>query len=316
MNQRDLEYFVKVVETGSFSQASIVLGIAQPAISRYVKELEVELQINLLYRNGRGVVLTQAGERLYARATAILEQMAETRREALNFSGNKLVGATIGMPASVARILVQPLSELLKDRFPSAKVKIIEAFNGHLLEWLTAGRLDISILYDTEASRRLHADPLFSDHLSLICPAAQTPCCGPVGGSEIVQIPLVLPSRPHGLRHHVDTWATKNGIDLKIDAECDGYVSMLQLVMSGDYCTILPRTAVLNEVRNGLLHEYAIVSPPIERRMVLAMPSNRPHQGGMAELSRMVKQVVRQMDAKGSLSTKTAPESTPAAIDA
>ena len=60
MDLKQLEYFVRVAELGSFTRAAGVLNIAQPALSRQVRLLEVELRQNLLLRNGRGVTMTEA----------------------------------------------------------------------------------------------------------------------------------------------------------------------------------------------------------------------------------------------------------------
>jgi len=60
MDLKQLEYFVAVVDLGGFSRAARLLGVAQPAISRQVRSLEVELRQNLLVRNGRGASPTEA----------------------------------------------------------------------------------------------------------------------------------------------------------------------------------------------------------------------------------------------------------------
>ena len=62
MDLKQLEYFVAVVDLGGFSRASRLLGVAQPAISRQVRSLEVELRQSLLLRNGRGALPTEAGK--------------------------------------------------------------------------------------------------------------------------------------------------------------------------------------------------------------------------------------------------------------
>ena len=72
MNLVQLETFVRVAELGSFSQAALVLKTAQPALSRQVRALETELRSTLLHRTGRGVVLTEAGQRLYEHCLGIL----------------------------------------------------------------------------------------------------------------------------------------------------------------------------------------------------------------------------------------------------
>ena len=79
MDLKQLEYFVNVVDLGSFSRAGRLLGIAQPAISRQIRSLEVELRQNLLLRNGRGAAPTAAGKRLLEHARGILQQVDRAR---------------------------------------------------------------------------------------------------------------------------------------------------------------------------------------------------------------------------------------------
>ena len=79
MDLKQLEYFVRVAELGSFTRASSVLDIAQPALSRQVRLLEVELRQNLLLRNGRGVTTTEAGKLLLEHGRGILHQVADRK---------------------------------------------------------------------------------------------------------------------------------------------------------------------------------------------------------------------------------------------
>ena len=71
MDLRQLEYFVHVADAGSFSKAAQLLVVAQPALSRQIRSLEVELRQTLFLRNGRGVTLTPPGGRLLAHARGI-----------------------------------------------------------------------------------------------------------------------------------------------------------------------------------------------------------------------------------------------------
>ena len=81
MDLKQLEYFVRVAELGSFTRAAIALNIAQPALSRQIRLLEVELKQNLLTRNGRGAVSTEAGKLLLAHGRGILHQVDRAREE-------------------------------------------------------------------------------------------------------------------------------------------------------------------------------------------------------------------------------------------
>src|SRR3989338_1215284 len=97
MNLKQLEYFVRVAELGSFSRAALILNIAQPALSRQVRLLETDLHVTLLMRNGRGVVLTEAGKRLFDHSIGILQLMSRVRED---------IESTRGEPAR--RLVVRP----------------------------------------------------------------------------------------------------------------------------------------------------------------------------------------------------------------
>ena len=90
MDLKQLEYFVSVVDLGGFSRAARALGVAQPAISRQVRSLEVELRQSLLSRNGRGAVPTEAGKRLLEHARGILQQVERARRDVDESKGASL----------------------------------------------------------------------------------------------------------------------------------------------------------------------------------------------------------------------------------
>src|ERR1700761_3006814 len=73
MNLKQLEYFVRVAELGSFGKAALQLNMSQPALSRQVRLLETDLRTTLLIRNGRGVVLTEIGKRLFDHGLRVLQ---------------------------------------------------------------------------------------------------------------------------------------------------------------------------------------------------------------------------------------------------
>ena len=81
MNLQQIETFVRVVEAGSFSKAAVLLDMAQPALSRQVRALEMQLRETLLIRTGRGVQPTDAGRRLLEHGHAILQRVALAKED-------------------------------------------------------------------------------------------------------------------------------------------------------------------------------------------------------------------------------------------
>jgi LysR family nitrogen assimilation transcriptional regulator len=113
MDLRQLEYFVHVADAGSFSRAAELLAVAQPALSRQIRTLEVELRQTLFLRNGRGVTLTPPGGRLLAHARGILQQVQSARAD-LDESRTAPVGrVAVGLPPTVA--FTVPLAEMARD---------------------------------------------------------------------------------------------------------------------------------------------------------------------------------------------------------
>ena len=239
MNSQHLEYFCKVAEFGSFSRAAIFLGINQSALSRHVRNLERDLGIQLFYRNGRGVVLTEFGERLLTRAARALEEIALAKQEAVHARTETIESVVIGMTPTVGRVLIQPLARELTTAFPNIKLRFMEGFSGHLLEWLDAGRLDLAVLYQGWSGGRLHAEHLINERLCLVSSKKAKKLKPKTPTAELADVSLILPSAPHGLRRLVDLAAADLKIPLKIGIEADSFESILSLVKDNLGSTVL-----------------------------------------------------------------------------
>ncbi|RZA14441.1 MAG: LysR family transcriptional regulator, partial [Lysobacteraceae bacterium] len=148
MDLRQLDYFVHVAELGSFTKASDMLGVAQSALSRHVRKLEVEMGQNLLHRDGRGVSPTEAGKRLLSHGHGILLQVQRAQQEVADVRGAPVGNVVIGLPHSLGRMLTVPFVAEFQARFPAAQLSITEGLTIHLHEWQRAGRLDIAVLHD------------------------------------------------------------------------------------------------------------------------------------------------------------------------
>ena len=121
MDLKQLEYFVRVAELGSFTRAAIELDVAQPALSRQVRQLEVELRQTLLVRNGRGAVPTEAGKLLLDHGRGILHQVERAREDLGRLRGGLAGRVALGMPNSVARVLTVPLTRAFREALPDWK---------------------------------------------------------------------------------------------------------------------------------------------------------------------------------------------------
>jgi LysR family transcriptional regulator, nitrogen assimilation regulatory protein len=280
MDLKQLEYFVRVAELGSFTRASQVLNIAQPALSRQVRMLEVELRQNLLIRNGRGALPTEAGQLLLAHGRGILHQVQRAREELGRVRGSLAGRVAVGLPTSLARMLTVPLTRAFRQAMPEATISISEGLSVGLQEALLNGRLDIAVLYNAQPHADVEITPLMVEELVLVQarpPGLQEdPPAGPVTLAEVSQVPLVIPSRPNAIRMHLESEMAHRGWRLNIAMEIDGVSAILDLVADGAGAAVLSRHAVVNSLRPSAYAVRAIVEPELQTQVSMAISSLRP----------------------------------------
>ncbi|OQC15777.1 LysR substrate-binding domain-containing protein [Candidatus Skiveiella danica] len=280
MDLKQLEYFVRVAELGSFTRASIALDIAQPALSRQVRLLEVELRQNLLVRNGRGAAPTEAGKLLLEHARGILHQVERAREELGRVRGALAGRVAIGLPPSLARVLTVPLTRAFRQQMPDAQLSISEGLSVTMQEWLVNGRLDIAVLYNAQPATGIEATPLVDEDLMLVQPRPpglpEDPPPPPITLQEVARLPLVIPSRPNAIRMHVEAEMAAIGCRPTIALEIDGVAAILDLVADGAGHAILSRNAVASSVKPSAFAVRAIGQPPLRTRLSLATSSARP----------------------------------------
>lgn len=280
MDLKQLEYFVRVAELGSFTRAAVALNVAQPALSRQVRQLEVELRQNLLIRNGRGAAPTEAGKLLLEHGRGILHQVERAREEMGRVRGALAGRVAIGLPPSVAKAMAVPLIREFRQRMPDATLSISEGLSVSMHESLTNGRLDIALLYNASPSPDIELAPLLEEPLFLVQHrAANRPGPArpkPVPLREVAAMPLVIPSRPNAIRMLVETELANLGCRPQVALEIDGVAAILDLVEDGAGSAILSRNAVTTSAHPQAFTLRPIGSPNLRSRLSTAMSSQRP----------------------------------------
>jgi LysR family nitrogen assimilation transcriptional regulator len=293
MDLKQLEYFVRVAELGSFTRASLALDIAQPALSRQVRLLEVELRQNLLIRNGRGVAATEAGKLMLEHARGILHQVERAREELGRVRGALAGRVALGLPPSLSKVLTVRLTREFRAHMPEASLSITEGLSTTMQESLITGRLDIALLYNAVPSAEVDASLLLEEDLFLVRRKegkgkAKTQS-EPISLREVAKEPLVIPSRPNTLRMLVEVELANIGCHPQIALEIDGLAAILDLVADGAGCAVLPMNAVTTAPKPGSLIAHPIVKPRLRSKLALAVSSRRPStltQQAMLELIR------------------------------
>lgn len=297
MDLKQLEYFVRVAELGSFTRAAGVLNIAQPALSRQVRLLEVELRQNLLLRNGRGVTTTEAGKLLLEHGRGILHQVERAREDLGRVRGALAGRVALGLPPSIAKMMTVPLTRAFRKRLPNAALSISEGLTISMQEGLLTGRLDVALLYNPPASPDLDTLPLLEEKLFLISPRPSRARASsqPISLKEVSGLPLVIPSRPNAIRMVVETEMAGIGCKPDIGLEIDGVAAILDLVADGAGHAVLPHYALATSARPEAYQARPIDKPHLLSRVALATAAGRTTTMTQQAMIELIQQVTSEI---------------------
>ena len=276
MDLKQLEYFVNVVDLGGFSRAARLLGVAQPAISRQIRSLEVELRQTLLVRNGRGAAPTEAGKRLLAHARGILQQVERARAEVDEIKGAPVGHVVVGLPPTLARLMTAPVVREFRRRFPRASLSIVEGLSSYMHEWLQVGRIDVGLLFNPAPSPAIESRPLLEDALCFVTRRQRGAAPRSMPLRELPRYPLIIPSRPHAIRMLVETRLAAFGLKPQVAMEIDAVSAILELVAEGHGHAVLSPRALIGADVARRLASRPIVRPHIASTLAIVTSSQRP----------------------------------------
>jgi len=139
--------FIDAAERGSLSKVALAYGTSQPHISRQIGELEQECGGRLFKRTGRGVVLTELGQRIAPKVRAWMASTDQLANDVRTSAGTPIGNVRIGSLPSMAHPLVSTLYKRLKERYPLIQLAVREGQGSQLETWLEDGSVDLAILY-------------------------------------------------------------------------------------------------------------------------------------------------------------------------
>jgi LysR family transcriptional regulator, nitrogen assimilation regulatory protein len=274
---QSLKALVEVAKYGNISRAAISLQVSQPRLSQTISEIETAYGEVLFQRTGRGILPTAAGERAVEIARDILSDLAMVKAEMIANAQNNTELIVIGVTPSVGPILVPPMIMALKQAMPGLTLRIVEGYSGVIQRSLTDGELDIALLYSIQSYSGAPADRVLVERMLLVGAPNDPVLDHPeIPLWDVAKLPLIMPSRTHGLRKLIDREARRAGIELNVVFEMDSLTPTLDLCASGNAYSILPSCAVARDTALGLVKARPIVDPDIKRTLNLLTTTAHP----------------------------------------
>lgn len=275
MELRQLHNFLTVVDQRSVSRAASLLHLAQPALSRQIRALEEELGADLLVRHGWGVTPTPEGEILATHARGLLRD-AQAAREAVSaFSGVPSGKLTVGVPSSMAAVLLPGLALAASAALPGVELRLVEGYSATLHQRTLAGQLDLAVLYSEPHLPAITRWPLLTEPLVAIGQSGVLDSKTQLSIGQLIEYPLLLPAASNRLRILFEEAAARAGAHHQLRMEVDSVPALLELVRAGLGVSILPFSSVKAGVTQGHLSMAFIGPRPLTRSLILARPRDR-----------------------------------------
>ncbi|MBM7621938.1 DNA-binding transcriptional LysR family regulator [Bacillus tianshenii] len=254
MDIRQLRYFTIIAEEKNISQAARKLHMSQPPLSQQLKQMEENLGVALVYREGKKLHLTEAGERLYHHAVQITKLMEEGMEEVKEV-GQGLKGALkFGVNTLSETSLPQLLFEF-REQYPAVTYEIHQNESVQLFQLLRERVIDIAIIRFPVDSEEFSSIMLKNEPFYFV---NREPWTAEVTLSTISQVPLILPStKGQGLHDFTVQAFAKQGLTPNIVCGCSDLSLLSRLVQQGFGATMVPENA-MHIFEKADVHSYSL----------------------------------------------------------
>jgi DNA-binding transcriptional LysR family regulator len=291
MNLHHLRLFTAVVNHGGFTKAAASLHLSQPAISKSLNELERQLNLTLLERNGRSIRLTDAGQALYARARELfgVEWIAE--QELREIRGLKRGVLRIGASTTIATYMLPPYLGRFHLRHPGIRIRATSANTRTVLRMLLESRADIALVEGPVSHPQVEVQPWLDDELVVIShPQHRLLSRNDVDVGMLVREQFIVREPGSGTRDVSARALALHGVRLTNTMRVGGTESIKQAVAAGLGLAIVSRAAAADQLALGKIAVLSVNGLVIRRTLAQIKLRGRVPTASARELELLLAQ--------------------------
>jgi len=269
MNLRAMHYLVTLADVRHFSRAAELCHVSQPTLSTQIRKLEEELDVQLVERSPRRVMLTEVGREIVERARVLLAE-ANTIKSIARRSHDPHSGTLrLGIFPTLAPYFLPHVVPEVRRRFPRLTLRLSEEKTEDVISMLTQGRLDAGLLALPVDVEQLTTQALFEEPFVLAVPESHLLASKPlISMRDLEQEELLLLEDGHCLREHALEVCQLAGAHEKLDFHATSMETLRQMVAAGTGITLMPVLAVKPPVAHT---ENLVIRPfaePVPRRTI------------------------------------------------
>lgn len=306
MTLRDLEYVVALADTGQFLAAAAKCHVSQPTLSTQVAKLEAELGVSLFERTRRGVIPSEVGREVVARARAVLVQTRELTEHARGARGRLGARLRLGVIPTAGPYLLPHVLPVLRREYPGLEIYIREALTDQLIEQLRAAELDVVVASPPLALGGLEHEPLIREEfvaaIPLDHPLARQSAVRP---ADFEHERMLLLEEGHCMRNQTIALCEWSKAHSEVTVQATSIEGLRQMVSLGIGCTFLPKLATIGPFAAATPTAIRPFSEyPPSRELILLWRRSHPRAAGLRELGLQLGTAISAAAAASSTATK------------
>lgn len=301
MDLRKLRYFAGVVEAKSISKAAETLNVAQPALSKSIQSLELDLGTPLLQRSAQGVVATEAGARLYDHCQILFKQVDRARSDVRKSVERPSGQVTVGMPHSLMTVIALPLLEMMTERCPDVRLELKQEQSHLLAGAIRSGELDFGVIASPRSRSGLACQPLLIEELLFIArqSADDDDSETHISFKKASRHQFVLPSIGNGLRATVEGHFRARSLPLDVKYEVDAIALITQCVDAGLGASLLPGGCLQRDANFQRMRVRPFAEGGCHRSIVLCQPEEVTATPAAARAMSLIEEATHDLVVRG-----------------
>jgi DNA-binding transcriptional LysR family regulator len=257
MDDHKLKVFCTVAETRSFSKASEIIRLTQPAVSLQIQALEEAYGTKLFNRSGCVITLTKAGELLYKYAKEINALYMAAEKELGDFTGIVKGVVTIGASSTIGNYVLPAVIAEFKRKYPKVTIHLITGNTRTIIEYLNSGSIDIALVEGEIKKQKLIVEKLIPDEMVLIMPSMHPwTKRSNISIFELTKETFISREEGSGTRQMIEKYFAKHGLspqNIKIGFIMGSTEAIKSAVEEGLGVSIVSRWAAKKECKYGSL---------------------------------------------------------------
>jgi DNA-binding transcriptional LysR family regulator len=257
MEDHKLKIFCTVAETKSFSKASEIIHLTQPAVSLQVQAIEEMFEAKLFDRSSSTVTLTPAGEILYKYAKEILGLYSSAERDIGEITGLVKGSISVGASTTIGNYLMPSVIADFKKARPKIKIHLLIGNTRRTVELLNGGNINIGLVEGEVTKYKITVEKLIADELTLIVsPSHLWAKRKDISIIELANEPFIFREDGSGTRQMIEKYLAKHAIgshSMNISAIVGGTEAIKEAVENNIGVSIVSRWAIRKEIKYGSL---------------------------------------------------------------